>query len=124
MIETTHGPLDHNPAKCSMAVGKPSFLSRCCTAISRSRVSYHAERVLLVWWISGLIVVLGLLPFVDHLDSLDNRCRPDNSFNFEGSKLSVWRMDNPFDVTIGFGRMTFSQVKLIDISWDIVGSIS
>jgi hypothetical protein len=51
-------------------------------------------------------------------------CRPDNKFDISNQYYDVWRPSNPFEVTIKFGKLSFGTAKLIDVIWDVVGSIS
>jgi hypothetical protein len=48
-------------------------------------------------------------------------CRPDNKFDTSGTTYNVWKPSNVFEVTIGFGELSFGVAKLIDVIWDVVG---
>jgi hypothetical protein len=48
-------------------------------------------------------------------------CDPDGSFNTGLESVSAWRPSAAFQITLGFGSMSFSTAKFIDIIWDVVG---
>ncbi|KUI64331.1 hypothetical protein VM1G_11137 [Cytospora mali] len=51
-----------------------------------------------------------------------NYCAPDGSFSFEPQ--SPWKLAWAFQIVLGFGSLTFTQAKVIDVVWDIgVGRI-
>lgn len=51
-----------------------------------------------------------------------NYCAPDGSFSLEPT--NSWKPAWVFQITLGFGSLTFTQAKAIDIVWDIVSSPS
>ncbi|XPS95522.1 hypothetical protein M3J09_004810 [Ascochyta lentis] len=47
-------------------------------------------------------------------------CLPDDSFNLQPSTYRYWSNSGFFQITLGFGHLTFTQAKAIDVIWDIV----
>jgi len=47
-------------------------------------------------------------------------CHPDGAFSPYKNTYRWWSLDGFFQVTLAFGQLTFTQVKLIDIAWGIV----
>lgn len=46
----------------------------------------------------------------------------DNTFSPFVDRLNWWSADGIFEITIGFGSMSFAQAKIVDIIWDVVSS--
>ncbi|KAK0721579.1 hypothetical protein B0T26DRAFT_644373 [Lasiosphaeria miniovina] len=46
-------------------------------------------------------------------------CQPDGSLSPFMDTYKWWSADQVFQVTIGFGSLTFAQAKVVDIVWDI-----
>jgi hypothetical protein len=46
-------------------------------------------------------------------------CGPGGDFNLY-SQYNPWSVRHMFQITIGFGDLSFSQAKLIDVVWDVV----
>ena len=76
-------------------------------------------------WLVGLILALVALILLDTglNDGLGNlgACLPDGSFSLEPGTYRYFSGSGFFDITLAFGSMTFTQVKAIDVAWDIVG---
>jgi hypothetical protein len=68
-------------------------------------------------WITGMIMLLVFLPFMDGSENVP--CQPDNSFDVY-SDYKRWKPSNVFEVTLGFGMLSFDQAKVIDVTWDVV----
>ena len=48
-------------------------------------------------------------------------CESNGNFNTGLESVSAWSPSAAFQITLGFGSMSFSTAKLIDIIWDVVG---
>lgn len=78
--------------------------------------------------VAGAIIALVIVPLVglrsnyfgDELPSF-GFCEPDGNFNTGLETVTVWSPSKAFQITLGFGSMSFSKAKFIDIMWDIVG---
>jgi hypothetical protein len=89
----------------------------------------------------GVLVPLGLLIFVTSIPQrafLPNSgaCDPDGNFSpdrtfymdssfsipfeLKGKVFSEWSRDSFFQITLDFGHLPFSTVKVIDIMWDVL----
>ncbi|XXG98960.1 hypothetical protein Hte_005293 [Hypoxylon texense] len=53
-------------------------------------------------------------------EDVSSACRSDGSFNPFLYEYSVWTASGFFEINIGFGNYSFSEVKVIDIFWDIL----
>lgn len=47
-------------------------------------------------------------------------CRPDDTFSPFIDGYNWWSDSGFFQITLGFGSLTFGQVKLVDIIWNLV----
>ncbi|KAF1848597.1 uncharacterized protein K460DRAFT_334887 [Cucurbitaria berberidis CBS 394.84] len=72
-------------------------------------------------WITTLLTLLSMWA-----RSSGNRkiwsgsaCQPDGSFAPDLSTYRYWTKWSFFQVTIGFGNLTFAQAKAVDIIWDV-----
>ncbi len=78
---------------------------------------------IVVIWFLGLMfcaVFVGLMPMIL---SNDTACLPDGSFSLHPDTYSMWSSTGFFQITLGGGELTFAKAKVIDIVWDIVGSL-
>jgi hypothetical protein len=78
-----------------------------------TQVQISVLSLFLGYWM--LILVLSWLLNVEG----DQYCDPGGNFNINGSD-DQWVPKHFFQITVGFGDITFSQAKVIDICWDIV----
>ena len=96
--------------------------------------SIHSTACLLVF---GLVVasILGsvmlILPNSHEFQviSLPNSygfispCDTSGNFNPTSNIPSFWSPSRAFQITMGFGAMSFSSAKLIDVAWDFVSGV-
>ncbi|EMT63127.1 hypothetical protein FOC4_g10013335 [Fusarium odoratissimum] len=72
--------------------------------------------------VPGLLIYLCLLP-LDFSDE-ESPCQPDGEFRFDGidrrDSFDWWAPRGFFQITLGWGRLSFGTVKLIDVIWDLV----
>ena len=50
-------------------------------------------------------------------------CRPDGTFALSSgfsSDYDLWDVSGVFQITMGFGELSFSNAKLVDAVWDVV----
>ncbi|OTA56503.1 hypothetical protein K449DRAFT_306300, partial [Hypoxylon sp. EC38] len=79
--------------------------------------------LLAVWSIIilGLFIFLALYgPLSSDFESRYTACRSDGSFNIMVYEYNAWSASGFFEINLGFGNLTFTQAKVIDISWDII----
>lgn len=84
----------------------------------------------LLFWLGFLLFSIIVLPSIADYATDINFCRPDNTFalpsadgysySYSDNTYSVWRPSNPFEVTMGFGNLSFGIAKLVDVIWDVV----
>ena len=53
--------------------------------------------------------------------SRGSACVGENTFSPFMDHVNWWSADGIFEITIGFGSMSFAQAKVVDIVWDLVG---
>ena len=85
--------------------------------------SRDALVVLLAYLIVGVLGVLMRLllpPTVGYAES-GSACQPDGTFSVEVN-YSLWEIQGFFQIMLGFGALTFTQAKVIDIIWDVVST--
>lgn len=83
--------------------------------------------IILVWSLSLLALIICLaLSLPMRLDD-ESPCQPNGDFHFSMSAaykletvFSYWAASGFFDITLAWGRLDFSTVKLIDVAWDLV----
>jgi hypothetical protein len=78
--------------------------------------------------VSGILVALIILPlfgvtynYIGGDVPTFGFCEPNGNFNTGLEPVSVWSPSAAFQITLGFGSMSFSTAKFIDIIWDVVG---
>ncbi|KAI3327382.1 hypothetical protein HD806DRAFT_486918 [Xylariaceae sp. AK1471] len=77
-------------------------------------------------WLLGLLVALGFLVLFGVLPSLSldstrpSACHPDGKFSPFGQTYNPWALIGFFQINLAFGNLTFTDVKVIDVLWDIV----
>ena len=77
-------------------------------------------------FIVGIVALSTCLVWLSYLNSKARglaACLPDGSFAVDPSHFRYLSSSGFFQITFGWGNMTFTQVKAIDISWDIVSCI-
>ncbi len=47
-------------------------------------------------------------------------CQPGGSFSPYGDDYNWWSKDGFFEITYGFGSLSFTEAKIIDVAWDLV----
>ncbi|KAI1455161.1 hypothetical protein F4805DRAFT_437039 [Annulohypoxylon moriforme] len=104
-----------------------------CTAAFQEAVSdlksIRRERAVL-WSLLGIWITAVLGVFISltayAFSSTEFRygettaCRSDNSFNVNISAYNAWEASGFFEINLGAGNLTFTQAKVIDITWDII----
>lgn len=48
-------------------------------------------------------------------------CLPDGRFSTDPSTYDPWSRPGFFEITLGHGELSYTQAKVIDIAWDVVG---
>ncbi len=84
------------------------------------------------WWrIAGYLFCYGtvitlaiILPFLylsawSYQFTGGTTCLPDGRFALDSS-YSLWDISGLFQITMGFGSLSFSNAKLLDAIWDVV----
>lgn len=74
----------------------------------------------LLFWTVGLVGVVAFLSIL--FAGSGGACLPDDSFQVGPETYSYWDTAGFFQITLGFGHLTFTQAKAIDIIWDVVSS--
>jgi len=77
-------------------------------------------------WIIALVVATAfwtLEPNRSYLTYWYTACKPDGSFSVYSNSYDTWGLSGFFQITTGFGKLTFTQAKVIDIIWDVVSSL-
>ncbi|KAI1737957.1 hypothetical protein F4680DRAFT_426655 [Xylaria scruposa] len=83
---------------------------------ARADVTTRWPLFFLVLWFAALFMILVIIAI---LYPPSAACRPDGTFSvYEG--YQYWDSSGFFQITLTFGDFTFTQVKVIDIAWDVV----
>ncbi|KAI5925774.1 hypothetical protein F4810DRAFT_658176 [Camillea tinctor] len=75
---------------------------------------------LFVVWVYGIIASLLVLALFSAAFQSRTGCQPDSSFNPNMDDYNQWASSTFFQISLGLGNFTFTEVKVIDISWDII----
>ncbi|KAI1089541.1 hypothetical protein F5B19DRAFT_364228 [Rostrohypoxylon terebratum] len=82
---------------------------------------YWAVSILWTLAILGLFAFLGLYGALSYrFESGDSACRSDETFNPVISQYNAWAISGFFKINVGFGNLSFTKAKIIDIFWDII----
>ncbi|KZM27916.1 uncharacterized protein EKO05_0010306 [Ascochyta rabiei] len=88
----------------------------------RTRAGSGCLWVLVFVWFSSLtagFVFLCVFSTWTKEYTLPSACLPDDSFNLQPGSYQYWSNSGFFQITLGFGRLTFTQAKAIDVIWDM-----
>lgn len=79
---------------------------------------------LAIIWFVGLLLTLSFTAGLSGSQnySYASACQPDGSFSVDPSTYQYWSKSGFFQITLGFGNLTFTQAKAIDIIWDVVSA--
>jgi hypothetical protein len=77
--------------------------------------------VALIWsvFLSGALTFLNICTIRSRTSRKHFLCQPDGSFRFTTRSFNYWSMSAFFQITLGFGNLSFAQAKAIDICWDM-----
>jgi hypothetical protein len=81
----------------------------------------------LVIWCGGLVVAITFVAMVglsnspSSFDSV-SPCLPGGSFSLRPDLYNPWTASGAFEITLGFGNLSFANAKLIDVIWDGVSA--
>lgn len=83
----------------------------------------HGQRGAL--WTLAFAIFCGLLYVLGNVLSLYSAfgvgaCQPDGSFSMDPFQYRYWSASGFFQITLGFGDLSFTAAKAIDICWDVV----
>lgn len=75
--------------------------------------------------ILGPVLSIACLSIISEINawglSYSETCLPDGSFSINDEKeYNPWTLSGIFQITLGFGTLHFSTVKIIDVIWDVV----
>ncbi|KAJ0117391.1 hypothetical protein J7T55_003805 [Diaporthe amygdali] len=70
-------------------------------------------------WVAGLITCLVIVPLLWSGYYMSSACLPDGTFSLFES-YNVWDINGFFQITSGFGELTFTEAKVVDVVWDVV----
>ncbi|KAJ4122737.1 hypothetical protein NW768_010179 [Fusarium equiseti] len=117
---------------CSSSI-KIAFIDAWRDISSSERLdSSRCRRVgwefLAIIWISFLFTLLGYLP-IGTARSNATACRPDGDFPMDANEMldgdfyysiNWWAAESFFQITLSWGKLTFTSAKLIDVVWDLI----
>jgi hypothetical protein len=83
----------------------------------------------LLWWLlahlgtlAGVAILLRYLVLITTVPIFapSGVCMPDGSFNAGLDPYNMWSSSGFFQITLGFGELSFGTAKFIDVAWDVV----
>lgn len=81
---------------------------------------------ILLWFefIAWVIAIAVSIAFACiHASDVDGSCMPDGSFSVNQSAYNIWRSSGFYQITLGFGHMSFALAQFIDIAFDVVSGL-
>ncbi|KAL1882154.1 hypothetical protein Daus18300_000639 [Diaporthe australafricana] len=98
------------------------FLQQTWDEVSGDMRNVHWARAglwfLFFCWVAGLITCLVLVPVLWSGYYMSSACLPDGTFSIFES-YNPWDIKGFFQITSGFGELTFTQAKVVDVVWDV-----
>lgn len=76
--------------------------------------------LLFTYWLISILSLLAMLPFAATTNAFSSACMPDGSFNIARDGYNIWSLTGFFQITIGFGPLSFTEAKIINTCWDVV----
>lgn len=70
-------------------------------------------------WVAGLLTCLIIVPLIWSNYYMSSACLPDGTFSIY-EIYDVWDIKGFFQITSGFGELTFTEAKVVDVVWDVV----
>lgn len=99
-----------------------SFLQDAVTDLRSPGLRHDLYRICTILcpilFIIGLIVVIPVIAS-SRLYSVDYACRPDSGFYVGNGSYNFWSLSGFFQITLGFGELSFSTAKTINVFWDV-----
>jgi hypothetical protein len=66
----------------------------------------------------ALIVILRVITY-SGLYTVQGACQPDSGFRVSYGTYNIWDLSGFFQITLGFGSLPFTTVKIINVGWDV-----
>ncbi|KAI0111687.1 hypothetical protein F4814DRAFT_460837 [Daldinia grandis] len=89
-------------------------------AVRWARTGYWSLFALWSATVLGFFIFISLYNSTDFDISDGSACKTDGSFIMDSSNYYPWKSSSFFEISLGFGNLTFAEAKVIDIAWDIV----
>lgn len=70
-------------------------------------------------WVAGLLTCMIMVPLLWSGYYMSSACLPDGTFSIY-EIYDPWDINGFFQITSGFGELTFTQAKVVDVVWDVV----
>jgi hypothetical protein len=71
-----------------------------------------------VFCIVGLIAIFPAIT-AKKLWTVNDACQPDSGFSVGYGGYDIWNPSGFFQITLGFGDLSFTLAKAIDVGWDV-----
>ncbi|KIW39208.1 uncharacterized protein PV06_09002 [Exophiala oligosperma] len=77
---------------------------------------------ILIWPLLFIGALVSILPVITskRLFRDTDACQPDSGFSVGYGTYNIWSLAGFFQITLGFGRLSFSAAKALTVSWDII----
>ncbi|KAF2823797.1 hypothetical protein CC86DRAFT_297584 [Ophiobolus disseminans] len=92
----------------------------------RTRWRVAGVRCLVVLWLAGLCLSLAILVQLSITSGIGKlgyerlvACQPNGVFDLYPENYRYWSRSGFFEITLGFGKLSFTEAKVIDVIWDI-----
>lgn len=74
----------------------------------------------IIQWISSLVILMTVLSLWSKSAESGSACPPNGIFTPDLSRYEILAPSSFFQISLGFGALSFTSVKAIDTAWDIV----
>lgn len=89
------------------------------TSTKRISEIFFLHLLVTVCVISTIVALIVTIIGPGKFTNIPGSCHPDGIFRYS-QRYSPWAISGLFQITFGFGSMSFSEAKLIDVTWDLL----
>ncbi|KIW12230.1 hypothetical protein PV08_09506 [Exophiala spinifera] len=100
-----------------------TFFTEGFRELGAANSRHHAYQCCILLWpllfVGGLLSILPVITSKKRYRDAD-ACQPDSGFSVGYGTYNIWALSGFFQITLGFGRLSFSAAKALTVSWDII----
>jgi len=120
--------VDMEPTNSKPSSWLTCWLREVMDDLRSTRWRQFAHGYLIAFWFFLLLILTADLPIYLFMVSRNffsplqryPGCLPNDDFNARSNEFNIFAWSSLFQITHGFGALTFTQAKMIDVIWDVV----